>query len=152
MTYMAPEQASGEAPVAASDWYSVGALLYEAIVGHPPFGGSAIDVLTLKYTVAPTAPSSCVLGVPDDLNALCIALLAPDPEGRARPRPRSCAGSAPRRATRPPRTRGQRRPRGDARSSAARPRLANCRTPSRRREKTAPSRCASAACPASASR
>ncbi len=26
-TYMAPEQASGETPVAASDWYSVGALL-----------------------------------------------------------------------------------------------------------------------------
>ncbi len=82
VTYMAPEQASGEPPVAASDWYSVGALLYEAIVGHPPFGGSAIDVLTLKYTVAPTPPASCVLGVPDDLNALCIALLAPDPESR----------------------------------------------------------------------
>jgi eukaryotic-like serine/threonine-protein kinase len=82
VTYMAPEQASGEAPVAASDWYSVGALLYEAIVGHPPFGGSAIDVLTMKYTVAPTAPASCVLGVPDDLNALCMALLAPDPESR----------------------------------------------------------------------
>ncbi len=82
VAYMAPEQASGEAPVAASDWYSVGALLYEAIVGHPPFGGSAIDVLTLKYTVAPPAPSSCVLGVPDDLDALCVALLAPDPESR----------------------------------------------------------------------
>ncbi len=82
VTYMAPEQASGEAPVAASDWYSVGALLYEAIVGYPPFGGAAIDVLTLKYTVSPTAPSSCVLGVPEDLNALCIALLGPDPEGR----------------------------------------------------------------------
>jgi hypothetical protein len=68
--------------VAASDWYSVGALLYEAIVGYPPFGGSAMDVLTLKSTLAPTAPSSCVLGVPDDLNALCIALLAPDQESR----------------------------------------------------------------------
>ena len=82
VTYMAPEQASGEAPVAASDWYSVGALLYEAIVGHPPFGGTALDVLTLKYTVAPTPPSQCVLGVPEDLNKLCIALLAPDPETR----------------------------------------------------------------------
>ena len=35
VTYMAPEQASGETPVAASDWYSVGALLYEAMVGPP---------------------------------------------------------------------------------------------------------------------
>ena len=83
VTYMAPEQASGETPVAASDWYSVGALLYEAMVGHPPFGGSsAIDVLTLKYTVAPTAPSACVLGIPEDLDALCMALLSPDPEDR----------------------------------------------------------------------
>ncbi len=82
VTYIAPEQASGEAPVAASDWYSVGALLYEALVGCPPFGGSAVDVLTLKYTVSPTAPSSCVLGVPEDLDALCMALLGPDPEGR----------------------------------------------------------------------
>ena len=82
VTYMAPEQASGEAPVSASDWYSVGALLYEAMVGHPPFGGSALDVLTMKYTVAPTSPSKCVLGVPEDLDRLCMALLAPDPEDR----------------------------------------------------------------------
>jgi serine/threonine protein kinase len=82
VTYMAPEQASGEPPVSASDWYSVGALLYEAIVGHPPFSGSAVDVLTLKYTVTPTAPSACVQGVPEDLDALCMALLAPNPEDR----------------------------------------------------------------------
>jgi serine/threonine protein kinase len=81
-TYMAPEQASGDAPVAASDWYSVGALLYEAMVGHPPFTGSALDVLTLKNTVAPVVPSACVQGVPEDLDTLCMALLAPDPEDR----------------------------------------------------------------------
>ena len=79
---MAPEQASGEAPVAASDWYSVGALLYEAIVGSPPFGGSAMDVLTLKSTVAAMSPSECVDGVPEDLDALCFALLAANPEDR----------------------------------------------------------------------
>ncbi len=82
VAYMAPEQASGEAPAAASDWYAVGALLYEALVGRPPFTGSALEVLTLKYTVTPLAPSACVDGVPDDLDALCIALLASDPEGR----------------------------------------------------------------------
>ncbi len=82
VTYMAPEQASGDAPVAASDWYSVGAMLYEAMVGHPPFVGSALEVLTLKYTVSPPAPSDCVSGVPEDLNELCMALLAPDAEKR----------------------------------------------------------------------
>ena len=81
-TYMAPEQATGDTPVAASDWYSVGALLYEAIVGSPPFGGSAVDVLTLKSSIAAMAPSDCVDGVPEDLDALCSALLAPDPEDR----------------------------------------------------------------------
>jgi eukaryotic-like serine/threonine-protein kinase len=82
VTYMAPEQASGGAPVAASDLYSVGAMLYEAIVGRPPFVGSAIEVLTLKCTLTPPAPSECVSGVPDDLDELCVALLAPEPEQR----------------------------------------------------------------------
>ena len=82
VAYMAPEQASGDAPVAASDWYSVGALLYEALVGRPPFSGSPLEVLTMKYTVAPTPPAMAVAGVPEDLNALCLELLAPDPEGR----------------------------------------------------------------------
>ncbi len=82
VTYMAPEQASGETPVAASDWYAVGAMLYEALVGRPPFSGSALEVLTLKYTVTPTPPSACVSGVPADLNDLCMALLTPEPEQR----------------------------------------------------------------------
>jgi serine/threonine protein kinase len=80
--YMAPEQASGDAPAAACDWYSVGALLYEALVGQPPFTGSALEVLTLKYTATPRSPASRVQGVPEDLDALCMALLSAEPEGR----------------------------------------------------------------------
>jgi eukaryotic-like serine/threonine-protein kinase len=81
VTYMAPEQAFGEA-VAASDWYSVGAMLYEAMVGRPPFSGSATDVLTQKVNLRPLEPGLCVRGVPADLNALCMALLAPEPDQR----------------------------------------------------------------------
>ncbi len=82
VTYMAPEQALGETPLAASDWYSVGAILYEALVGRPPFTGGALDVLTLKATSAPARPSHFLQDIPEDLDALAVALLAPDPENR----------------------------------------------------------------------
>jgi serine/threonine protein kinase/tetratricopeptide (TPR) repeat protein len=80
--YMSPEQASSELQTPASDWYSVGVMLYEAIVGHTPFVGSTIELLMLKTTVAPTPPSECVDGVPPDLDALCRSLLRIDPAER----------------------------------------------------------------------
>jgi serine/threonine protein kinase len=80
--YMAPEQATDGPPVAASDWYSVGVMLYQALVGRAPFAGSAAEILTQKNAVDPPAPSECVEGVPADLDALCCALLHRDPEAR----------------------------------------------------------------------
>jgi serine/threonine protein kinase len=80
--YMAPEQGVGEPPTAACDWYSVGVMLYEALVGRPPFNGSAIDVLAMKSTLDPIAPSECVQGVPPELDALCCALLSRDARER----------------------------------------------------------------------
>ena len=81
-TYMAPEQAYEEAPVPASDWYSVGVVLYEALVGRPPFLGSSIDVLSMKTQFDPRPPSECVEGVPPDLDTLCRILLDRDPARR----------------------------------------------------------------------
>jgi|CZKU01.1.fsa_nt_gi serine/threonine protein kinase len=80
--YMAPEQALAEPPTPASDWYSVGVVLYLALVGLPPFAGSAMDVLSMKCTSLPVPPSERVQGVPPDLDALCMALLDPDPARR----------------------------------------------------------------------
>jgi len=77
--YMAPEQAAGEELSTATDWYAFGAMLYEALCGHPPFTGSIADVFRAKQTADPIPPSRLVEGVPPDLDALCMALLKREP-------------------------------------------------------------------------
>jgi hypothetical protein len=80
--YMAPEQALEELRTPASDWYSVGAMLYEALVGTPPFIGSRYAVIAAKLTFDVVPPSAHAKGVPEDLDALCAALLQRDPVRR----------------------------------------------------------------------
>ena len=80
--YMAPEQALDEVPSPASDWYSVGVLVYEALVGKPPFSGEASDALYRKAVLDPPSPRDLVDGVPDDLNDLCCDLLRREPGER----------------------------------------------------------------------
>jgi serine/threonine protein kinase/tetratricopeptide (TPR) repeat protein len=82
--YMAPEQAAQQAATPASDWYSVGVILFEALTGRLPFEGSTSDVLLSKLQPLAAPPSAFVEGVPADLAKLCLDLLQLDP--RARPR------------------------------------------------------------------
>ncbi|MCX5741103.1 MAG: serine/threonine-protein kinase, partial [Proteobacteria bacterium] len=82
--YMSPEQAADQPLDEASDWYSLGAMLYEALVGRRPFEGSAEQVMTRKQTELPPSPAQLVPDAPLDLTQLAMALLAPQP--RARPR------------------------------------------------------------------
>jgi eukaryotic-like serine/threonine-protein kinase len=79
--YTAPEQV-GDTATTQSDWYSVGVMLYKALVGHLPFAGPDVDVLTRKALCEPPRPSEFVHGIPGDLEELCCALLRPAPEAR----------------------------------------------------------------------
>jgi len=81
--YSAPEQAMSLARLPASDCYSVGVILYEALVGCLPFGGATADaVLLAKLTELPIAPRSLRPDLPPELSELCVGLLQPAPDER----------------------------------------------------------------------
>lgn len=82
LQYMSPEQAAGETLTNASDWYSVGVVLYQALTGQLPFEGSASEILRQKRRAPPPPPSQCATGIPDDIERLCLDLLAPEPARR----------------------------------------------------------------------
>src|SRR5204862_8183396 len=80
--YMSPEQAADGPLTAASDWYAVGVMLYEALVGRRPFEGKADDVMRRKQHETPPRPRELAAGTPAYLDELCMKLLSPEPAAR----------------------------------------------------------------------
>ncbi len=74
--YMAPEQRTGHAEP-ASDWYSMGVMLYEALTGRPPSTDSTSDDRKLILRPAQWNPS-----IPESLDRLVVRLLSGDPARR----------------------------------------------------------------------
>jgi serine/threonine protein kinase len=81
--YLSPEQARGESVDARSDVYAAGCVLFELLVGHPPFvGDSPVSVAYQHVREEPRAPSSINREVSPDVDAIVLKALAKNPVNR----------------------------------------------------------------------
>jgi serine/threonine-protein kinase len=81
--YSSPEQLQGNKVTPKSDVYSLGATLYQAATGTPPFSGTTpIEIASQHVSKAPVPPRQLGADVDEDVQALILDCLAKDPDHR----------------------------------------------------------------------
>jgi serine/threonine protein kinase len=81
--YISPEQGRGEPVDVRSDIYSVGCMLYELLVGRPPFtSDTLVGILYKHISEAPEPPSQANSEVPAEIDTIVLKALAKDPAER----------------------------------------------------------------------
>lgn len=83
-THMAPEQCRGASDVTGkADVYSLGVILYQVLIGHPPFvAASAGELLSMHLRDQPTPLRKLDPGIPENLADLVHRMLEKDPGER----------------------------------------------------------------------
>jgi len=77
-SYMSPEQASGSVHDIgpATDQYSLGAMLYEFLIGRPPFlAAKVVDTILQVLHEEPVPPRQLQKNLPVDLETICLKAL-----------------------------------------------------------------------------
>ena len=83
--FVPPEQAGGRAGEVGprSDVYSIGAILYHVLTGHPPFAGATLETtLSMVLNADAVAPRLLNSGIPRDLETICLKCLEKEPGRR----------------------------------------------------------------------
>ncbi|MGK2948391.1 MAG: Stk1 family PASTA domain-containing Ser/Thr kinase [Acidimicrobiales bacterium] len=82
-TYFSPEQARGESVDPRSDIYSLGCVLYELVVGRPPFSGDSPVAIAYRHVQdPPVPPRHHNVELPVAIEAIILKCLAKNPVNR----------------------------------------------------------------------